>query len=259
MYFKRDGFPQESEIVICTVTKVNPHSVFVVLDEYQKTGMLHISEVSPGRIRNINDFVKDGKIIVCKVLQIDREKGHIDVSLRRVNDKEKMDKQNSIKQEQKAEKILDFVAEKLSVDPKAFYESVKSVIFKKYEYLFQAFNDFVNGTFALESLNFDDKITKLLAEIIHQRIKPPEVTVDGKIKIECYDPNGVKTVKDILAEIQAIDKNKLLIFYLGGGSYKFEAKGSDYSELETMYSKAEKVLTAHTNKLCICEISRKKD
>ena len=53
-----------------TVTKIEYHSVFVELDEYGKTALIHISEISPGRIRNIRDFVKvEDKKIVCKVLK----------------------------------------------------------------------------------------------------------------------------------------------------------------------------------------------
>ena len=75
MLFKKQDFPEEGDLVLCTVTSVQFHSVFVDMDEYGKGGMIHISEVSPGRIRNIRDFVKEGKKIVCKVLRINQEKG----------------------------------------------------------------------------------------------------------------------------------------------------------------------------------------
>ena len=110
MLLKKEDFPEEDELVMCTVTKVQFHSVFVRLDEYDKSGMIHISEVSPGRIRNIRDFVKESKKIVCKVLGITKEKGHIDLSLRRVTETQKRNKVDEIKQQQKAEKILEFVS-----------------------------------------------------------------------------------------------------------------------------------------------------
>ena len=50
MLYRREGFPDEGEIVLCTVTKINPNSVFVNVDDYDKGGMVHISEISPGRI-----------------------------------------------------------------------------------------------------------------------------------------------------------------------------------------------------------------
>ena len=94
MLLKKEGFPEEDELVICTVTSVHHSSVFTNLDEYGRTGLIHISEISPGRIRNIRDYVVEGKKVVCKVLRVDKEKGHIDLSLRRVKE---MQKKNKVK------------------------------------------------------------------------------------------------------------------------------------------------------------------
>ena len=117
MFYHKSGFPEESELVICTVTRIHHHSVFVSLDYYnKKSAMLHISEISPGRIRNINDFVKEGKVIVCKVLSINPDKGHIDVSLRRVSEPQRIQVMNKVKQEQTAEKIIIFIAKENKED-----------------------------------------------------------------------------------------------------------------------------------------------
>ena len=113
MLFKKQGFPEESESVLCTVTSVQYHSVFVDIDEYGKSGMIHISEVSPGRMRNIRDFVKEGKKIVCKVLRINEEKGYIDLSLRRVNESEKRRKIDDIKKSRMQKRLSRFQLEKL--------------------------------------------------------------------------------------------------------------------------------------------------
>src|SRR3990167_5178204 len=115
MLFKKQGFPEEGDLILCTVTSVQFHSVFVDLDEYGRNGMIHISEVAPGRIRNIRDYVKENKKVVCKVLKINREKGYIDISLRRVNEKEKKRKIEEMKREQLAEKIAEQAAAKLGL------------------------------------------------------------------------------------------------------------------------------------------------
>ena len=116
MLYKRQGFPEEGEIVLCTVSKINPNSIFANLNEFGKSGMIHISEISPGRIRNIRDYVTENKVIVCKVLRINRERGHIDLSLRRVNETVKRNKLAEIKQEQVAEKIIENLAKNAKKD-----------------------------------------------------------------------------------------------------------------------------------------------
>src|SRR3989344_5879927 len=107
MLLRKQGFPEEDEIVICTVKTILNSAVFAHLDEYGRDGMINISEVSPGRIRNLRDFVTEGKKIVCKVLRIDRLKGHIDLSLRSVNQAQRINKNKEYKNEIKALRILE--------------------------------------------------------------------------------------------------------------------------------------------------------
>src|SRR3989338_2593648 len=85
MFYKKKGLPEENSIVLCTVKKILFHSIFVELDEYEhQEGMIHISEIAPGRIRNIRDYVIEGKKLVVQVLRVDKERRQVDLSLRRV-------------------------------------------------------------------------------------------------------------------------------------------------------------------------------
>ena len=116
MVLKKEGIPEEGEIVLCTVNKILYHAIFVNLDEYNNTeAMVHISEIAPGRIRNLRDYVSEGREIICKVLRIDREKGHIDLSLRRVNSHQRQEKLDEIKQELKSESLIKNLAKKLNL------------------------------------------------------------------------------------------------------------------------------------------------
>ena len=111
MFYKKKGLPGENEIVICTVKKILYHSIFVDLDEYEKQdGMIHISEIAPGRIRNIRDYVKEGKKLVCIVLRVNEKQRQVDLSLRRVSMSLRNKKNDEFKQEIKAEKLMESVA-----------------------------------------------------------------------------------------------------------------------------------------------------
>jgi translation initiation factor 2 alpha subunit (eIF-2alpha) len=89
------------KIVLCTVKKIVGTTVFVSIDGYDKEGTIMTSEIAPGRIRNLRDYVVPNKKIVCKILRID-SKGHIDLSLRRVTIKE----QKEVKEAYKKEKSI---------------------------------------------------------------------------------------------------------------------------------------------------------
>ncbi len=236
MFLKKKDFPEEDELVLCTVTNTFHHGVFVNVDEYGKGGMIHISEVSPGRIRNIRDFVKEGKKIVCKVLRVNLEKGHIDLSLRRVNERQKKEKINEIKQEQKAEKIVEFAAKKLNKDPRKLYEELSSKIFEKYELLHFCFEDIVKGNVSLEKLGIGKEISDLLTEFVKERMKPAEVFVGGELRLKSYSPKGVEIIKEALGK--AKDEGKTSLLYEGAGKYKVRAKAGEYKDAEEILEKA---------------------
>ena len=237
MISRRQGFPEEGELVLCTVTSVQFHSVFVDLDEYGKGGMIHISEVSPGRIRNIRDFVKEGKKVVCKVLRINEEKGYIDLSLRRVNESEKRRKIDDIKKEQNAEKIVEIVAEKLGIKTEDLYKEISEKI-KGYASFHDFFEQASKDESILEKLDIDKKYLKILKETIKQRIKPAEVEIIGKLKITTFAPNGIDIIKDSLKKAEEAAKNEISINYLGSGLYRLMVKAPDYKTAEKLIKNA---------------------
>ena len=51
---------QEGELVLCTVDKIMGTTVFVRL-ENNVEGTITLSEIAPGRIRNLRDYVAPGK------------------------------------------------------------------------------------------------------------------------------------------------------------------------------------------------------
>src|SRR3989344_7500317 len=144
--FIKEGLPEQGNLVMCTVKKILFHSVFVDLDEYnQIEGMVHISEISPGRIRNIRDYVKEGKKIVCKVLRVNQERKQIDLSLRRVNQNERIIKSTEFKQERKAEKMLESLAKDLKISPDELFKTFGKKLIENYSSLNNGFLEFASN------------------------------------------------------------------------------------------------------------------
>lgn len=247
MLLKKKGFPEEEDIVMCTVSKIHFHSVFANIDEYGRTGLIHISEVSPGRIRNLRDFVVEGKKVVCKVLRIDREKGHIDLSLRRVTEGQRRTKVNEIKQEQKAEKIIEFVAKSQNMDKVVLFNQISEKVLEKYPSIYPAFEEVIKNEDVLKKLGIPDKISKLLVDIIKQRIKEAEVQIGGDLRLTSYDPNGVDIIREALKKADKVDK-KVTILYEGGGKYKITVKAPDYKKAEKLLDTATKNAIDFVNK-----------
>ena len=181
MLLKKKGFPEEGELLFCTVTNVQYNSVFVRIEEYEKSGLIHISEISPGRIRNIRDFVKEGKMIVCKVIKIDQQRGHIDLSLRRVTEMQKRQKTEERKQEQKAEKIIETLAMQLKKPVEQLYFLLSEKIIPKYGMMQYAFEDVVENHVTILSMGIPEDIAKPLEAIVKEKIKPKKLIIGGTL------------------------------------------------------------------------------
>jgi translation initiation factor 2 subunit 1 len=234
MLRKKQGFPEEKELVRCTVTKIHPHGVFVTIEEYGRSGMIHISEISPGRIRNIRDYVKEDKVIICSVLRVNKERGYIDLSLRRVSESQRRRKVDEIKQEQKAEKIIEQLAKEIKIDNKKLYDEIIQKVLEKYNTVYDAFEDVVVGNTELATLGIDKTYCKQLDVLVKQRIKPPIVSIKGKILVQSYEPNGVEVVKKALQKAKEAGKDAITIRYLGAGKFSFEIIADEYKEAETV-------------------------
>lgn len=230
MFYKKQGYPENSDIVLCTVKKILYHSVFVVLDEYtQKEGMIHISEIAPGRIRNINDFVKEGKKIVCKVLAVNQEKNHIDLSLRRVTSSEKINKNAEYKQEQKAEKLLEQASQRLKTTLEELYKKIGYKLIQDYESLNNAFQNISVAPQQLKDYKLEKKLEETLLELIKEKIKPPEVRLSATLTITNTKPNGIQVIKEILL---TLEKKGVVISYIGAPKYRLVIKDTDYKSAQ---------------------------
>src|SRR4030043_2222570 len=117
-------WPESGDLVIATIESVMDYGAYANLDEYSRRGFLHISEISSARIRNVRDFVRENQKLVLKVLRVDTEKGHIDLSLRRVNKRERIEKVKSWKEDRKGEALLYAVAERAGLTKEEAKEQV---------------------------------------------------------------------------------------------------------------------------------------
>ncbi|PLR92676.1 S1 domain-containing post-transcriptional regulator GSP13 [Bacillus sp. T33-2] len=63
------------------VTGIQPYGAFVALDENTQ-GLVHISEITHGYVKDINDHLKVGDEVSVKVLSVDEAAGKIGLSIR---------------------------------------------------------------------------------------------------------------------------------------------------------------------------------
>lgn len=78
----------KGNIVSGTVTGIETYGVFVSFDEYYN-GLIHISEISHNFVKNITDYVNVGDVINTEILEVDKELGHLKLSIKNIDYRKK--------------------------------------------------------------------------------------------------------------------------------------------------------------------------
>ncbi|MDF2857461.1 MAG: ral stress protein, partial [Neobacillus sp.] len=72
---------ETGSIVTGKVTGIQPYGAFIALDENTQ-GLVHISEITHGYVKDINEHLKVGDEVQVKVLSINEGAGKIGLSIR---------------------------------------------------------------------------------------------------------------------------------------------------------------------------------
>jgi len=98
--------PEVGELVIATITKIGDHGAYVILDEYDKIqGFLHVSEIAPGWVRNINKYVKENEKVVAIVKKVREGREEIDLSLKHISKDQRKKKLLDVKRHEKGKAL----------------------------------------------------------------------------------------------------------------------------------------------------------
>ena len=63
------------------ITGIKPYGAFVKFDD-GVSGLIHISEISNGFVRNIDSFIKQDEYVMAKVIDIDKEHKQLRLSFK---------------------------------------------------------------------------------------------------------------------------------------------------------------------------------
>ncbi|VVB97926.1 Translation initiation factor 2 subunit alpha [uncultured archaeon] len=240
--------PEENEFVLATIRKIMPYGAFCVLPEYGNAeAFLHVSEVASRWIKNIHEFISENQKVVVKVLRVDREKGQIDVSLRRVNEEEKRNKLESVKRGARSEKLLQLALAKAKSPMKVpeLAAKLEEVHGEAYAALEAALDD----DKALEQVQIPDILKKEIIDIVRKSIKKAKVSVSAELTLRCFGADGISHIRKALA----IEEPEAAILYLGAPHYKLEVFAADYKEANKKLEKVIEKIRSGAGKDCTFE------
>ena len=206
------------DVVLCTVDRIIGTTVFVNIEsQKEKTeGTIITSEIAPGRIRNLRDYVVPKKKIVCKILRMSENR--IDLSLRRVTLKERKEVLEQYSIENSYEKIIkNILGDK-------FKEKIDEMT--KEERLY----DFIEN--AKKNMNFLKKIVgnsnaeKIMSIINEQKGK--KIELKKELNINITSSNGLELIKKMFSTSKDID-----VRYISAGKYSLKITSDDFKKANT--------------------------
>jgi translation initiation factor 2 subunit 1 len=220
-----EKWPQRGELVIGTVVRVNPYSAFISLEEYgNKEGMIHISEVAGKWVRDIRKFVKVGDKIVVKVMDVNPEKMHIALSLKRVRKYDSEEKMREYKKRLKAEKMLKLLAKSLNISVEEVNRSIVPEIEDKFGNAFDVFQMSMTpqGYDVLVRKGIKEEIVKAIKAIAEEQLEIKEAIIKKIIELRCYKPDGMNIIRSML--IDAKKNFGIDIKYISAPRYSLSLK-----------------------------------
>ena len=76
---------KRNDIIKVTVTGVQKYGAFVNSEDNNYDGLIHISEISYGFVKNVNDYLKVGDNIYAEVVDVDENDNHLKLSIKDID------------------------------------------------------------------------------------------------------------------------------------------------------------------------------
>jgi translation initiation factor 2 subunit 1 len=241
---KKNYSPREGELVICRITRINPNSAFAELVEYERTGMIHVSEVAARWVRDIREFIKEGQFVVCRVIRVEGD--HVSLSIKRVRQEEASSKMNEFKRENKAEKLLELAAKSIGKTPEQAFREVGLGLQEEFGSLSKALEIAWRNPELFRAKGVPAAWLQPILDIVKKAYSDKTYELKAELNLMCYASNGIEIIRDALSK--AVKENGVEVKYISAPKYMLVARGKNYKEIEATISRAAQSITAEINK-----------
>lgn len=214
--FYEQQYPELESLVVVTVRHIADMGAYVSLLEYNNIeGMILLSELSRRRIRSINKLLRVGRNEVVMVLRVDREKGYIDLSKRRVSPEDVAACEDRFSKAKAVHGVLRHMAEKKKLYLEDLYERVAWPLYKKYGHAFDAFKlalaeDQTEDPFE-DIQGIPDDLKDELKAYIRRRLAPQPIKIRSDIEVSCYTYEGIDAIREALFKGMALSTENCAI------------------------------------------------
>jgi translation initiation factor 2 subunit 1 len=161
--------------------------------------MILLSELSRRRIRSINKLIRVGKNEVVMVIRVDRDKGYIDLSKRRVSAEDVGKAEDRYNKAKAVHSIMRHMSNRLHVPIKSLYERVGWPLYRRYGHAYDALQLAVaDPAPILRDLTLADAERAELVEHVKTKMTPQPLKVRADLAVTCFTYEGVEAIRAAL-------------------------------------------------------------
>jgi len=203
--FYEEKYPEIDSFVMVNVKQIAEMGAYVKLLEYDNIdGMILLSELSRRRIRSIQKLIRVGRNEVVVVLRVDKEKGYIDLSKRRVSPEDVVKCEERYNKSKMVHSIMRHVAEKTGTPLEELYADIGWPLNKKYGHAIDAFKLSITNPNVWEEVTFKSATIKEELQLyISKRLTPHPTKVRADVEVTCFNYEGIDAVKEALRTAEA--------------------------------------------------------
>eukprot|EP00123_Amoebidium_parasiticum_P007470 comp18144_c1_seq1/m.18885 comp18144_c1_seq1/g.18885 ORF comp18144_c1_seq1/g.18885 comp18144_c1_seq1/m.18885 type:complete len:323 (-) comp18144_c1_seq1:142-1110(-) len=211
--FYENKYPEVNDIVVVNVRSIADMGAYVSLLEYDNIeGMILLSELSRRRIRSINKLIRVGRNEVVMVVRVDKDKGYIDLSKRRVSREEVVKCEEKFQKVKAVNGILRHVADIVNCDLEELHEKTAWKLAKVYGNMYDAFKRAITDPDeVMAHCDLDDRTKEVLLTNIQRRLTSQPIKVRADVDVSCFAYEGVDAVKTALRTGLAMSKEDMPI------------------------------------------------
>ncbi|KAG5322667.1 IF2A factor, partial [Pseudoatta argentina] len=218
--FYKEKYPEVEDVVMVNVRSIAEMGAYVHLLEYNNIeGMILLSELSRRRIRSINKLIRVGKTEPVVVIRVDKEKGYIDLSKRRVSAEDVEKCTERYAKAKAVNSILRHVAELLHYDNddqlEELYQKTAWHFEEKYKKqkasAYDFFKQSVLDPSILAECGLDEHTKEVLLNNIKRKLTSQAVKIRADVEVACYGYEGIDAVKTALKAGLALSTDELPI------------------------------------------------
>ncbi|KAG1661397.1 hypothetical protein FOA52_005690 [Chlamydomonas sp. UWO 241] len=221
--FYQSKYPEVDDVVMVQVKSIAEMGAYVQLMEYHGIeGMILLSELSRRRIRSITKLIKVGRQEPVMVLRVDKEKGYIDLSKRRVSPEDIALCEERYNKSKMVHSIMRHIAETTGSNLEALYDQIAWPLYRIFGHAFDAFKVMVadDGAAIFTRLEEDrggkldvltENVKDALLKNIKRRMTPQPLKVRADVELTCFAYDGIEHIKAAMRVAEACSTEEVPI------------------------------------------------